>query len=78
MPRYAETYAAWQNDPVGFWQELATRIDDAAPKVVISASCGIEPGRVIAYKPLLDEAIDLADNKPDHCVCERRSNTRPR
>ncbi|GAW36766.1 acetyl-coenzyme A synthetase [Roseovarius sp. A-2] len=53
-------------------QELATRIDDAAPKVVISASCGIEPGRVIAYKPLLDEAIDLSENKPDHCVILQR------
>ncbi|WP_027255819.1 propionyl-CoA synthetase [Leisingera aquimarina] len=52
--------------------ELATRIDDAAPKVVISASCGIEPGRVIAYKPLLDEAIELAENKPDHCVILQR------
>ena len=40
-------------------QELATRIDDAAPKAIISASCGIEPGRVIAYKPLVDAAIEL-------------------
>ena len=40
--------------------ELATRIDDAKPKVILSASCGIEPGRVVAYKPLLDEAIELA------------------
>ena len=40
--------------------ELATRIDDATPKVILSASCGIEPGRVIAYKPLLDHAIELA------------------
>lgn len=53
-------------------QELATRIDDAAPKAVISASCGIEPGRVIAYKPLLDEAISLAAHKPDHCVILQR------
>jgi len=45
--------------------ELATRIDDAKPKVIVSASCGIEPGRVIAYKPLLDGAIDLATHKPD-------------
>jgi len=57
-------------------QELATRIDDAAPKVVISASCGIEPGRVIAYKPLLDEAIELSENKPDHCVILQR-DTQP-
>lgn len=53
-------------------QELATRIDDAAPKAIISASCGIEPGRVIAYKPLLDEAIELSANKPDHCVILQR------
>ena len=43
--------------------ELATRIDDATPKAIVSASCGIEPGRVIAYKPLLDEAIELATHK---------------
>ena len=55
-------------------QELATRIDDASPKVVISASCGIEPTRVIAYKPLLDEAISLANHKPDHCVILQREN----
>ena len=40
-------------------KELATRIDDARPKMVISASCGLEPGRVVAYKPLLDQAIAL-------------------
>lgn len=55
-------------------QELATRIDDASPKVVISASCGIEPTRVVAYKPLLDEAISLATHKPDHCVVLQRQN----
>ncbi|MFK7869040.1 MAG: AMP-binding protein [Roseobacter sp.] len=53
-------------------QELATRIDDAAPKAIISASCGIEPGRVIAYKPLLDEAIELSSSKPDACVILQR------
>ncbi len=57
-------------------QELATRIDDAAPKAIISASCGIEPGRVIAYKPLLDEAITLATQKPDHCVILQRDTLR--
>ena len=41
-------------------KELATRIDDAKPKVILSASCGIEGARVVPYKPLLDEAIDLA------------------
>ncbi len=45
-------------------KELATRIDDSKPKVILSASCGIEPGRVIAYKPLLDEAIEIASAKP--------------
>ena len=57
-------------------KELATRIDDAAPKAVISASCGIEPGRVIAYKPLLDEAISIAGSKPDFCVILQR-DTQP-
>jgi propionyl-CoA synthetase len=52
--------------------ELATRIDDAQPKVVVSASCGIEPGRVIAYKPLLDAAIELVDNKPAHTIIVQR------
>ena len=49
-------------------KELATRIDDAKPKVILSASCGIEPSRVIAYKPLLDEAIELAQYTPQACV----------
>lgn len=49
-------------------RELATRIDDAAPKVILSASCGIEVTRVVAYKPLLDEALLLAQHRPDACV----------
>jgi propionyl-CoA synthetase len=52
--------------------ELATRIDDARPKVILSASCGIEVNRVIPYKPLLDQAIDLAHHKPGHCVVLQR------
>ncbi len=52
--------------------ELATRIDDATPKAVIAASCGIEPGRVIAYKPLLDEAIALSSHKPEFRVILQR------
>jgi propionyl-CoA synthetase len=52
--------------------ELAGRIDDAQPKVVVSASCGIEPGRLIAYKPLLDAAIDLAQTKPSACIIVQR------
>lgn len=52
--------------------ELATRINDAKPKVIISASCGIEVKKVIKYKPLLDEAIDLSDSKPDACIIFQR------
>jgi len=52
--------------------ELATRINDAKPKVIVSASCGIEVSRVIDYKPLLDEAIDLSDAKPDACIIFQR------
>ncbi len=52
--------------------ELAARIADARPKLVISASCGIEPGRVVAYKPLLDAAIGLSPHKPEHCLILRR------
>jgi propionyl-CoA synthetase len=53
-------------------RELATRIDDAKPKVILSASCGIEPGRIVAYKPLLDEAIALSAHKPDACLILQR------
>ena len=53
-------------------RELATRIDDARPKMVISASCGLEPGRVVAYKPLLDQAIALAANPPEKCLILQR------
>ncbi|WP_322515648.1 propionyl-CoA synthetase [Rhodopseudomonas palustris] len=49
-------------------KELATRIDDAKPKLILSASCGIEPGRIVKYKPLLDEAISLSSAKPDACI----------
>ncbi|MGA2934940.1 MAG: propionyl-CoA synthetase [Methanomicrobiales archaeon] len=52
--------------------ELATRIDDATPKLVISASCGIEGNRVIPYKPLLDRAIEIARAKPERCVILQR------
>lgn len=52
--------------------ELATRIDDAKPKMIVSASCGIEVGRIIAYKPLLDSAIEQATWKPDHCLILQR------
>ena len=52
--------------------ELASRLDDAKPKLVISGSCGIEPGRIVAYKPLLDAAIEMASHKPDHCIIYQR------
>ena len=64
--------------------ELATRIDDAKPKLIVSASCGIEPGRIVAYKPLLDAAIAHAKHKPDACLILQRdaaalrSDRRPR
>jgi propionyl-CoA synthetase len=53
-------------------RELATRIDDAKPKLILSASCGLEPGRVVAYKPMLDEAIALARHKPSACIILQR------
>ena len=52
--------------------ELASRIEDARPKVVVSASCGIEPGRLISYKPLLDAAIELVEAKPERCIVLQR------
>jgi propionyl-CoA synthetase len=52
--------------------ELATRIDDCKPKAILSASCGLEPGRVVKYKPLLDEAIRLASHKPSACLILQR------
>lgn len=53
-------------------QELAARLNDSEAKLIISASCGLEPGRVVAYKPLLDKAIELAKMKPDHCLILQR------
>jgi propionyl-CoA synthetase len=52
--------------------ELATRIDDALPKVVVTASCGIEPRGAVPYKPLLDAAIAMSRHKPSHCVVYQR------
>jgi propionyl-CoA synthetase len=52
--------------------ELAKRIEDAEPKVIVSASCGLEPGRVIAYKPLLDAAIGFSAHKPEACLILQR------
>jgi propionyl-CoA synthetase len=56
--------------------ELATRIDDAKPKVVVSASCGVEVKRIIPYKPLLDEALRIARHKPERCVILQREMER--
>jgi propionyl-CoA synthetase len=52
--------------------ELAVRIDDCTPKAVIAASCGIEPGRIVPYKPLLDRALDMAAHQPEFCVIFQR------
>ena len=56
--------------------ELAVRIDDATPKAIIAASCGIEPGRLIAYKPLINGAIDLAVHKPEFTIILQREQAR--
>jgi propionyl-CoA synthetase len=53
-------------------KELATRIEDAKPKAIVSASCGIEGKRIIKYKPLLDEAIDISKSKPEKCIIFQR------
>ena len=53
-------------------RELATRIEDAKPKLIFSASCGLEPGRVVQYKPLLDDAINLSSVKPESCIILQR------
>ncbi|MFO1081765.1 MAG: propionyl-CoA synthetase [Reyranellaceae bacterium] len=52
--------------------ELATRIDDCTPKLILTASCGIEPGRIVHYKPLLDHAIELAQHKVARCIVLQR------
>ena len=56
--------------------ELASRIDDARPTVIVSASCGIEPARVVEYKPMLDRALELAEHQPDACVIVQRDRHR--
>ena len=53
-------------------RELAVRIDHAKPRVIVSASCGIEPGRIVPYKPLLDQAIEIATHKPERCLILQR------
>jgi propionyl-CoA synthetase len=59
-------------------KELATRIDDAEPKVILTASCGIEPSRIVEYKPLLDLAITLAGHKPAACIVYQRPQVEAR
>ena len=56
--------------------ELAIRINDARPKLVVSASCGIEGNKVIDYKPLLDRAIEMAVHKPERCIIYQREQAR--
>lgn len=53
--------------------ELAVRIDDATPKLILTASCGIEPSHIVAYKPLLDAAIEMATHKPSACIVLQRA-----
>jgi propionyl-CoA synthetase len=53
-------------------RELAARIDDAEPRIILAASCGIEPTRVVEYKPIIDEAIDMASRQPDGVVVLQR------
>ncbi len=53
-------------------RELAARIDDARPRVIVTASCGLEPTRIVAYKPLIDQAIELASHKPSACIVLQR------
>ena len=55
--------------------ELATRIADAKPKAIVSASCGLEPGRIVKYKPLLDGAIEMSPHKPDACLILQREQS---
>jgi propionyl-CoA synthetase len=52
--------------------ELASRIEDAKPKVIVSASCGIEPSGVVPYKPLLDAALAMVESKPERCIVFQR------
>jgi propionyl-CoA synthetase len=58
--------------------ELAARIDDAKPKLVLSASCGLEPGRTVEYKPLLDRAIEIARHRPERCIVLQRPQAEAR
>jgi len=74
MPMVVEAVVAVHSVVFGGFaaKELATRIEDAKPKLVLSASCGLEPGRIVSYKPLLDEAIRLSSVKPQACIILQR------
>src|SRR3546814_2623450 len=67
---YEMRISDWSSDVCS--SDLATRINDARPKMIVSASCGVEPSRVVPYKPLLDAAIDMATSKPEKCRSEER------
>ena len=56
--------------------ELAIRIDDARPSVVVTASCGIEPSRIVEYKPMIDDAVEKSKHPPRHCVVVQRDTQR--
>src|SRR5437667_4335353 len=56
--------------------ELASRISDACPRLIVSASCGLEVGRVVPYKPLLDKGIEIASAKPERCIILQRPDER--
>ena len=56
-------------------KELATRLEDSKPRLILTASCGIEPGRIVEYKPLLDEAIELSAHKPETCILLQREQS---
>ncbi|MEO3784723.1 propionyl-CoA synthetase [Actinocorallia sp. B10E7] len=57
-------------------KELAVRIDDARPKVIVAASCGLEPNRVVSYKPILDQALGMSSHRPDHVLVLQRDAQR--
>ena len=56
--------------------ELASRIDDSKAKIIVSASCGYEPGRVVEYKPLLNKALELSKHKPNKCIIFQREKNK--
>ena len=53
--------------------ELASRIDDSKAKILVTASCGFEPGRTVEYKPLVDKALEIAKHKPERLILYQRA-----